>query len=135
MKPKRWLVILACLVAPSLAHAEGWLLMIPPTTPVELPPNVLFTEAWSNAYAAQTQTDIRAPLVQWEQHRAFDSAHACEYELFSIRHREIDTLNDYARRSGSWHADFAARIQVLQIAEIKRLDHARCLPASQVPVR
>jgi hypothetical protein len=135
-------MLLAFLVVPPLAHAEGWLLMVPPNTPlpVLLGTGTPVTGAWYQAHDNQVQADIRAPLAQWTQYKAFDSAHACETELANVKSMEENRLQWYTRQRrnapfGSDERDIAWRTQIIQTGHVDRWNHARCLPASQVPVR
>jgi hypothetical protein len=62
-----WLKPVAC----------GWLLLLPPDTSkqLRLPEGA---SGWVQEVYARVDADLRAPLSQWRQARAFDSAEACE---------------------------------------------------------
>ena len=62
---RNWLPSVAC----------GWILFLPPTTPVDHHQPL---QAHVEAVLAQALVDLRAPFSQWEHARAFDSADACE---------------------------------------------------------
>jgi hypothetical protein len=94
---KQWLAVVVLVAAPALAHAEcGWLLMVPP----------VLDKRTLNAIG--TRAAINAPVSEWDQEEAFDSAEKCEEarrRLIASRHFDpVDSLS-------------------------------RCLPASLVPVK
>jgi hypothetical protein len=122
----RRFIVLALLAVPALAHAEcGWLLMVPPslTASTHVDPRGGRGESWGFPAVAV-----------WGQSGAYDSASACEADrraLVRWRSNEVhdpDVVMDRVRR-GEYGA--------LSLAEqaYARVVWARCLPASQVPVR
>jgi hypothetical protein len=93
----RWLVVGALLAVPVLAHAEcGWLLMVPR----------IFDQKTGNPIEARAA--INAPLSEWVQDVAFDSAEKCE-----------ETRGRLLAKKSPHPADVSSR----------------CLPASMVPVK
>jgi hypothetical protein len=104
----RWLKQFAC----------GWILFFPPQTPVDN--QATLNGSHERAVLAQASADIRAPLSQWTQERAFDSAEACQ---------AWKTM----RAHGMWQLTVGVtpfpedRIGSLALAE--RLTAGRCLPA------
>jgi hypothetical protein len=91
--------VLAMVAVPVLANAEcGWLLMVPITMP-------------------GVQVIREAPLAEWYQYGAFDTAASCDDARVSTWKRATQSAD--------------ATNKVLAVA----MPNARCLPASQVPVR
>lgn len=99
------------LLLPLLAQAEcGWLLMTPPIGDGDQP-------------------DVRAPLAQWHQQGAYDSAGECQaaIEAAYVRAkaepwpepRNLEEAQRLLRRAQS-------RLALMQ---------GRCLPASSVPIK
>ena len=92
------LFVIALVVFPMLAHAEcGWLLMVPPVSP-----------------------GPKAPMVEWRQEGAFDSARDCVAGQASL-----------ATAYKSWEAGNELEREAYKMI----LLFSRCLPASQVTVR
>jgi hypothetical protein len=122
----RRFIVLALLAVPALAPAEcGWLLLVPPS---------LTASWWPRPGGGGIQEWGFPPESAWGQHGAYDSASACEADrraLVRWRTNEVhdpDVAMDRVRR-GEYGA--------LSLAEqaYARVVWARCLPASQVPVR
>jgi hypothetical protein len=102
----KWLAVIGLVAVPMLARAEcGWLLMMPPDRGSDVP--------------AADRPVFDAPVSVWVQHSAYDPAEACERGKAAA----IDRMLQYAKLGLVSPADAAVPAS------------ARCLPASQVPVR
>jgi hypothetical protein len=152
MSRRRWLRSLtfaALLVTPLIAQTQGgWLLMFPPETPSGLPdiykPGTLDVNqkiaAWAQAVNAQTEKDIRAPLSQWRQEKAYDSARECEAALQKLKDFQTRLIAIHGKspdikapwdseKFRTWSIDTRA-----YLARAKHWDQARCLPARMLRV-
>jgi hypothetical protein len=141
--PMRRLAILCLLVVPAgLLAAGGWVLMEPPET--EVPGGTPVTDEWAQTMERQAEIDSRAPLSQWSQWKAFDSARECEAEIDRVREIRSNMLRAETTRtvpstlpveSRSSYENESKRMQVVFRMALLRWNHARCLAASQVPAR
>jgi hypothetical protein len=116
------------LVAPGDAHAQsGWILMIAPfVEDPEYTRRVRALESFSPderpRHRAQTLLNQKAPLSEWSQFKAFDTAQACETERTGFDLLPID-----AWKKETWNQD-----DVLRISGNTRIANGRCVPASVI---
>jgi hypothetical protein len=142
----RWLVILALLVVPGLAQAEGWLLMVPPNTwaPPFQPSQTLLelykqggeVPEYERAVKKQLDSDLAAPLLQWTRETERDVRHS------NFIGQEVEAQQRYLYNLGVSHVPDSWKIwlKLLERDVLTARTHearwaaARCLPASLVPV-
>ena len=120
------LIAVALAALPLLANAEcGWLLLVPPS---------LTASSWPRPGGGGIQSWGFPPESAWGQHGAYDSASACETDRRVLVQQRSDGVNDpdvvmdRVRRGGYGSLTLAEQAYA-------RVVWARCLPASQVPIR
>jgi hypothetical protein len=134
------IALIGLAAVPTLAQAEcGWLLMVPPDMPVPgSTPAPDAWKAWFEGYEKQTEANIRAPLSHGTQWKAFDSARECEAESDREKDLHLAVLRADVEQKGppGSEAETARQLRAeINMGRAKRWNSARCLPASQVPVR
>jgi hypothetical protein len=120
---RSWLPSVAC----------GWILFLPPTTPVDNHQATL--KAHVEAVLAQSLVDVRAPFSQWEQARAFDSADACENFKTRVSTMFKETsgrLLQYVEEHPTADSVQAVETTAQGMAAFVRVEAGRCLPATVV---
>ena len=153
---RRWLAVLTLVAVPALAHAEGWLLMVPPHTNTRafgtafvpdnppaptLPDERAQWKVYEEAVLRQLGDDLAAPLMRWTQYRAVDSAPACEALRRNALSRSIGVLVDVslealADSTGRGREETTWDVINLQVhTQQERWRASQCLPASRMPLR
>ena len=119
-----WLAVIGLVAVPMLVRAEcGWLLMTPPL--IE-----------SRSGKGMGLPNTLAPLTEWTHEASYDTAAACE-----AGRRAMKRLVGFLKPSERKGLEDAMKkgVVLLHLPEATLIntqyDFARCLPASQVPVR
>jgi len=128
------LVALLLLGLPGQAPAaEGWLLLLPPVDQAKLQsestgastyPIRAFVEASAGAFLLPV-----APLGQWEQLRAFDSAAACEAWRTGL---EEDAERHFQAAAPQDYGPSISLEELLIFIRYSQAMESRCLPVSAV---
>jgi hypothetical protein len=129
-------------VGPALVDAqERWILVRPPLDDVRLEalardPGFQAASPDDQAAAvAAVAVDPRAPLSRWQRWVEYETQGGCEAgraQLEAEARRGLQDLARYAPNSPEGHgAKHAVRIEAE--VEIRRLQGARCIPASAAP--